>query len=128
MPFSTNALWADIHGIVLGGLFLLAFSGGFIGLNSLRPEWVTLTGWRSLRRRLVAGMRLTAILAWLTVLLGTYLIYPEYRATPPKGATLSAYPKAGLRRTLMVLFTLAFLTAIIVAVMGVFLNKAAPIQ
>jgi len=26
-----------------------------------------------------------SVLAWLTVLTGTYIIYPWYRATPPKG-------------------------------------------
>ena len=35
-----------------------------------------------------------AALAWLTVLSGTYLVYPWYRAIPPAGTTdLSGYPQ-----------------------------------
>ena len=35
-----------------------------------------------------------AVVAWLTVLSGTYLVYPWYRAKPPAGTTdLSNYPK-----------------------------------
>ena len=35
-----------------------------------------------------------AVLAWLTVLTGTYIIYPWYRAVPPPGtADLAAYPQ-----------------------------------
>jgi hypothetical protein len=37
-----------------------------------------------------------ALLAWLTVILGTYVIYPWYRAKPPVGTTgarLAEYPK-----------------------------------
>jgi hypothetical protein len=48
MPFSRDALLTALHGIVLGGLFLLAYSGGLLGLYSLRPSWVTLTGYRGL--------------------------------------------------------------------------------
>jgi hypothetical protein len=32
---------------------------------------------------------------WITVLVGTYVIFPPYRATPPAGlADLSAFPRA----------------------------------
>jgi len=37
-----------------------------------------------------------AALAWLTVILGTYVVYPWYRAKPPAGtgtAMLAGYPK-----------------------------------
>ncbi len=35
-----------------------------------------------------------AVLAWLTVLTGAYIIYPWYRATPPAGiANLAAFPQ-----------------------------------
>jgi hypothetical protein len=36
-----------------------------------------------------------AALAWLTVLTGTYIVYPWYRAAPPAGtAHLAAFPRA----------------------------------
>jgi hypothetical protein len=38
VELSTREFWALIHGIVLGGAFLLAFAGGIAGFYSLRPE------------------------------------------------------------------------------------------
>lgn len=37
-----------------------------------------------------------ALIAWLTVLTGTWLVLPGYRAEPPPGANIAAYPKAAL--------------------------------
>ena len=38
---------------------------------------------------------LSAVLLWLTVIVGTYVIFPPYRATPPAGLTdLSEFPRA----------------------------------
>src|SRR5215471_5181018 len=90
MYLSSSALLTALHGIVFGGLFLLAYSGGLLGLYSLRPSWVTLTGYRGLVRRLTAGTWIMALVAWLTVLSGTYLILPQYLAGPK--ATLLAHP------------------------------------
>lgn len=54
--------------------------------------------------RLMHGSRLvkllstaSAALLWLTVLGGTYVVFPPYRLTPPEGATdLSPYPRSWL--------------------------------
>jgi hypothetical protein len=38
---------------------------------------------------------LTAVLLWLTVIAGTYIIFPPYRATPPAGVTdFGEFPRA----------------------------------
>ena len=79
-----------------GALFLLAFAGGLAGLYSLRPELLTVTGLRERMTRLVAGTWLMVIAAWGTVLTGTYVVYPWYRAAAPKGADLTAYPRSYL--------------------------------
>ena len=34
-----------------------------------------------------------AAVAWLTVITGTYIVYPWYRAAPPEGANLLDYPR-----------------------------------
>jgi len=80
----------------LGTLFLLAFSGGLAGLWSLRPEWVTVAGVRERLHRLIAGTWIMAIMAWLTVITGTYAVYPWYRAKPPAGADLTQFPRSYL--------------------------------
>jgi hypothetical protein len=37
----------------------------------------------------------TAVVLWLTVLVGTYVIFPPYRATPPEGLIdLTLYPRS----------------------------------
>jgi lipopolysaccharide export LptBFGC system permease protein LptF len=93
VSLSLRELWTVLHGLVLGSLFLLAFAGGLAGLYSLRPEWVTVAGVRERMQRLLAGTWLMAVVAWLTVISGTYIVYPWYRARPPEGASLADYPR-----------------------------------
>jgi MFS family permease len=66
--------------LIFGSLFLAAFAGGLAGLYSLRRELVTVAGVRERLTRLLAGTWIMAAVAWITVLSGTYLIYPWYRA------------------------------------------------
>jgi hypothetical protein len=93
MSFTDRELWTVIHGMGFGAIFLLAFAGGFAGLWSYRPEFVTTAGIRERLHRLLAGTWIMAIMAWLTVISGTYKVYPWYRAMPPEGADLKAYPR-----------------------------------
>jgi len=86
--------------MVFGSLFLLAFAGGLAGLWSLRPEWITISGLQERMVRLKIGVTSMALIAWVTVVTGTWIVYPWYRATPPKGATdLAQYPKSLLLAT-----------------------------
>ncbi|MGH2605238.1 MAG: hypothetical protein ACRDG5_01480 [Anaerolineales bacterium] len=95
MEISGRELWTVIHGMALGALFLLSFAGGLAGLYSLRPAWVTVEGLKERLSRLKIGMWAMAAVAWATVLTGTYIIYPWYRAAPPEGtADLSAFPRS----------------------------------
>src|SRR2546425_4066678 len=83
MSVSSRELWTVLHGLIFGSLFLLAFAGGLAGLYSLRPEWVTVAGICERLRRLLAGTWLMAVLAWVTVLSGNYIVYPGDRAKTP---------------------------------------------
>jgi hypothetical protein len=95
MELSNRDAWAVIHGIILGTVFLLAFAGGLAGLWSFRWAYITLEGARERLRRLMVGTWGMAIISWLTVITGTYIVYPWYRETPPEGTTdLSAYPRS----------------------------------
>jgi hypothetical protein len=92
MDLTSREFWALVHGILLGGAFLLAFSGGLAGFYSLRPELVTEAGVGERIRRLRIGTGAMAVLTWLTVIVGTWIVYPWYReATPssPKSKLLA---------------------------------------
>jgi hypothetical protein len=94
VDLSTREFWALIHGLILGGLFLVAFAGALAGLYSLRPELVTADGIRERTRRLTLGFTTMAIVAWLTVITGTWIVYPWYREDIPESprSTLLADP------------------------------------
>jgi hypothetical protein len=87
--------WTVIHGLVLGSLFLLAFGGGLAGLWSLRERLLTPEGIQERTPRLLLGTSAMAVIAWLTVITGTWIVYPWYRAQPPAGTTdLSQFPRS----------------------------------
>ena len=96
MSFTDRELWTVIHGMGFGAIFLLAFAGGLAGLWSFRPDFATPAGLRERLRRLLAGTWIMAAVAWLTVISGTYKVYPWYRAKPPEGADLGDYPRSYL--------------------------------
>lgn len=83
MDVSTREFWALIHGLLLGGGFLVAFAGGLAGLYSLKPGLVTDAGLTERMRRLVAGTTGMAAIAWVTVISGTWIVYPWYREDTP---------------------------------------------
>ncbi len=100
MELTSKELYTVLHGLVLGTLFLLAFGGGVAGLWSLRERLLTVEGARERMPRLVLGTWVMALVAWLTVITGTFIAYPWYRATPPAGVdravqsdALSEFPR-----------------------------------
>ncbi len=91
MELSTRETWTVIHGLVLGTLFLLAFAGGLAGLWSLRPGLITAAGIKERMKRLYWGTWIMAVTAWLTVITGTWIVYPWYRVKlSPVGDNLYA--------------------------------------
>jgi hypothetical protein len=94
MEITVRALWTLIHGLGFGSLYLLACSGALVGLYqctmSSTPREATTGQERLLRVYLVTMV----VLAWTAVLIGAYVIYPWYRATPPPGTVdLSMFPQ-----------------------------------
>jgi hypothetical protein len=97
MELTRRETWTALHGMVFGAIFLLAFGAVFVELWSMRDEWVTEEGVRRGQRRMITGAWAMAIVAWVTVIVGTWVVYPWYRAKPPKDlpvAALGEYPKA----------------------------------
>lgn len=94
MEITVRSLLTLVHGMGFGALYLLACSGAIVELyrryapGSMRP--IEVADEKFLGRYLVV----MAVLAWLAVLSGAYIIYPWYRATPPPGTTnLAGFPQ-----------------------------------
>ena len=86
MSISPRESWTVLHGMLFGAAFLLAFAGGLAGLYSLRPEWVTVEGIKERIPRLKAGLWAMAVIAWATVITGSFVVYPWYRASDATSA------------------------------------------
>jgi hypothetical protein len=177
MLFTDRSIWTMVHGIGLGGAALMGLAAALFHLyaasrshapqpaaSNPSPAFATLTVF-------------TAVMLWLTVLVGTYLIFPPYRATPPEGLTdLSRFPRsliqasadtawlhsfameskehvpwiasmlatavafvtvryparvihdAALRNMTAMLLAICFALVSFVSLLGVFVNKVAPLQ
>jgi hypothetical protein len=97
MELSAHGFWAIVHGMGFGALYLLACSGAVVELwrrtSPLHGEFDhgNQTADDTFLRAYLIGM---AVLAWITVLTGAYMIYPWYRAALPANVTdLSGYPQ-----------------------------------
>ena len=93
MEITTRSLWTMIHGMGFGALYLMACSGALVELH--RRYWSPMKPIEIEDERfLTIYLTAMAVLAWLTVLTGAYIIYPWYRAVPPVGtASLATFPQ-----------------------------------
>jgi len=80
MNLTDREFWGLVHGMGLGALYLLAFGGAIAGLWSLRSGLLTPQGVAERMPRLKTGLTIMAVAAWLTVITGTWIVYPWYRA------------------------------------------------
>lgn len=93
MEVTIRGFVSGLHGLLFGGLFLMAICG--IGYELFRSRYakqmpeLTERGYRLERVYLIV----MAALGWAAVLSGAYVVYPWYRAVPPAGADLAAYPQ-----------------------------------
>ena len=94
MEVSMREVWTMVHGMGFGALYLLGCSAALVELwrrytpGDMTP--VRENDERFLGRWLMA----MAMLAWATVLSGSYIVYPWYRAAPPGGTTnLTGFPQ-----------------------------------
>ncbi len=176
MLFTDRSLWTMLHGLVLSGGAMMAMAAALFAMMAMAVPRGAPVPWRqptALAWLLVS----VAVLLWLSVLVGTYLVFPLYRATPPEGTTsLAAYPRAllvsspdtrwlhafameikehmpwiaamlatavafvgtryratlfanaGLRMVTGTLLAIAFVLVSFVALLGVFVNKIAPLE
>ena len=94
MLFTERSIWTMLHGIGLGGGALMGLAAALFYLYAARTADGSI-GTAAGSRAFAGVTVLTATMLWLTVLAGTYVICPPYRATPPPGvADLSQFPRA----------------------------------
>jgi hypothetical protein len=87
MSFSSREAWTAVHGMIFGFGYLLFFTGSIALILTLREDLLTPKGLkRTIFLLKIAGIA-QAVLVWFAVIVGTYIVYPWYRATPPKGTT-----------------------------------------
>jgi hypothetical protein len=94
MLFTGLSILTMVHGLAFGGGALLALAAALFALRVLpAPDGPPPSPAQA--RSLSLLLSAAAVLLWLAVLGGTYLVFPPYRVTPPEGlADLSAYPRA----------------------------------
>jgi len=94
MEITTHALWTLIHGLGFGALYLLACSGALVELYRFSFSSPSSESGPGQERFFKAYLLTMVVLAWAAVLTGAYVIYPWYRAAPPRGTTdLAMFPQ-----------------------------------
>jgi hypothetical protein len=94
MEIATRALWTMIHGMGFGALYLLACSGALVELYRFTTSTIPAEPTPGQERFLKVYLAAMVVIAWVAVLMGAYVIYPWYRATPPPGTTdLAMFPQ-----------------------------------
>ena len=94
MLFTERSIWTMVHGIGLGGGALMGLAAALFYLYAARSAEGTVRPATD-ARAFAAVTIVTATMLWLAVLVGTYIVFPPYRATPPPGVTdLSQFPRA----------------------------------
>lgn len=175
--FTDRSLWTMLHGIALGGVALMALFAALMAMGAARAAAGSEEALEGQAHSVARLAVLAAATLWLAVLVGTYVVFPPYRATPPAGATdLSSFPRsllladpdtawlhafameskehmpwigsmlatavaftsvryrstllkdAQLRRLSMTLLAICFALVSFVGLMGIFVNKVAPLQ
>lgn len=98
--FSERSIWTMVHGIVLGGGALMGLAAALFALVTLRAPVAADAGVLLQARDIGRLTTFVAVALWLTVLVGTYVSFPDYRATPPDGVTdLARHPRSLLLAT-----------------------------
>ena len=97
MQISVRALITAVHGILFGGFFLLAVFAVVVELVRSAYETDASGLTKSGRSLATFYLWLTAVLGWAAVVVGTYFVYPYYRAAAPPGTVdLTAFPQVHL--------------------------------
>ncbi|HEX4311565.1 MAG TPA: hypothetical protein VHZ25_16155 [Acidobacteriaceae bacterium] len=94
MQLTARELATAIHGMLFGGLFLMACFGALALLVRSQMAPSASESSEAVHRWDRAYLIVMVLLGWGAVLSGTWLVYPWYRAAVPAGvANLAGYPQ-----------------------------------
>ena len=94
MEISVRDAVTVLHGMLFGAAFLLTLSGIAVAVYATSARGSHWSPTPAQLRTLSIYLALAAVVAWITVLLGAYAVYPWYRAHPPAGTVdLSGFPQ-----------------------------------
>jgi hypothetical protein len=94
MSLTDRELWTLVHGMGFGAIFLLSFTGVLVNLYNIRSTHLTLQGIGAKVNLLRIGTIVMAVASWITVIMGSFVIYGWYRVPAPTGANMDNYPKS----------------------------------
>ena len=95
MLFTDRSIWTMVHGIGFGGAALLGLAAAMFHLYAARACDGSHSATPGASRALARLTVVTSAMLWLTVLVGTYVVFPPYRAAPPAGVTdFTQYPRS----------------------------------
>jgi hypothetical protein len=92
MQLTIREIWALVHGMLIGGPFLLGFAASLVVLHGLRADYMTADGLRVRVAQLKIASGAVALAGWVIVLIGVWVLLPWYsEATPdsPRSVLLS---------------------------------------
>lgn len=94
MLFSDRSILTMLHGLVLSGGALVLLVLALFSLRSIGPRDAIGDNDRNARTFVWVTIGAATVL-WLSVISGTYIVFPMYRAPAPEGvAALTHYPRA----------------------------------
>lgn len=83
MELTDREIWALVHGMAIGGPFLLGFSATLAVLAGLRADQLSAGAIERRVAQLRVGAGALALSAWTIVLIGTWVLLPWYREDSP---------------------------------------------
>ncbi len=97
LQFTSREWWTALHGMAFGFGFILFFTAALALVLTLESRLLTPEGLKRNVLLLKISGTAIAVLSWLAVFIGSYVVYPWYRAAPPQGTTdLSLFPRSRL--------------------------------
>jgi hypothetical protein len=83
MDLTNREILALVHGLLIGGPFLLAFAGALVAVAGLRADYLTAQGIHDHVKHLRIGVCVMAGMAWVIVLIGLWILLPWYAEDTP---------------------------------------------